>query len=107
MVNIKKVKQSDIGVYVALHNGTPITDGEGHILCIDSTEYDLKRISMLMETAKKFGYKDNLSVEFIDSVRKVSDEEYAIQQARYEAGLDPDPYDIGDIMSAKQNMGVR
>ena len=89
---------------MALSNGTPITDGEGHVLCIDSREYDIKRIGMLMDTARKYGYRENLSVEFLDSVRKVSDEEYLVQQMRWEAGMDPDPYDIGDIVEAKQNL---
>ena len=106
-MNITTVKQSNIGVYVALSNGLPITDGEGHVLCIDAKENDLKRITLLLDTAKRYGYREQLGVEFLDSVRKVSDEEYLVQQQRFEAGLEPDPYDIGDIVAAKQAMIAR
>lgn len=106
--NIKTVQETDIGVYVATSNGLPIDDGDGHVLLIQSRELDLKRISTLMKAARDHGYNENLGYDFIPGVRPVSDQEALIQQARLEAGLQPDTQELGTaIDDIKRGRAIR
>ena len=99
MSNIKGIKYSKLGIYVAMSGGIPIDDGYGHVLSINATYGDLSKIKALMDAARSHGW-DNLDYEFIPEVRKVSDEEYLVQQQRMEAGLQPDPYEINSSVEA-------
>lgn len=100
MSTLSSVTFSTLGVYVAMSNGLPITDGDGRALTIASHKDDLTKIAELMRAAKHYGYTENLDYEFIPEVRKVNDEEYLVQQQRLEAGLDPDPYEINSAVEA-------
>jgi hypothetical protein len=93
------VKETDLGVYIALSAGIPIDDDEGHVLCIQSREGDTGRIREVIGMARGMGY-GAVTVHFIPGVRTVSDDEFAIQQARLEAGMLPDPYEIGSALDA-------
>lgn len=96
-MSLRVVKETNIGVYVALSFGIPIDDGDGHVLSIPSRENDRQRIGTLIVTAKAYGY-DNVSVNFIAGVRKIDDDEYEVQQQRLEAGLVPDVNELGSAM---------
>lgn len=93
------VKETDLGVYVGLSAGIPITDDDGHTLLIESREGDRDRAWKVIKLARALGY-EAVTVEFIPGVRSVSDDEYAIQQARLEAGLIPDEKEIGSAIDA-------
>jgi hypothetical protein len=93
------VKETDLGVYVGLSAGIPITNDDGETLLIESREGDRERAWEVIKLARALGY-EMVTVEFIPGVRSVSSDEYAVQQARLEAGLIPDPYEIGSAIDA-------
>lgn len=92
--NLSAVNETNIGVYIALSFGVPIDDTDGHTLLIQSKRNDRRRIQTLIKTAKAYGF-ENVTVEFMQGVRPVSDDEYAVQQARMEAGMIPDTQELG------------
>lgn len=98
-MTVKRVQETNIGVYVATSAGIPIDDGDGHFLTIDSIQHDRSRIELLHKTAESMGY-EQVGHFFMDAVRKIDDDEWIIQQQRLEAGLTPDPYDIGEMIDA-------
>lgn len=93
------VKETDLGIYVGMSAGIPITDDDGHTLLIESREGDRSRAWEVIKLARALGY-ESVTVEFIPGVRSVSDDEYALQQARLEAGLLPDELEIGSAIDA-------
>ena len=93
------VQETTLGTYVATSFGVPIDDGAGHVLAIGARQNDKAKIKTLMQTAASYGY-ENLDYKFMPGVRPVSDDEYLIQQQRMEAGLQPDPYEMGSAIDA-------
>lgn len=93
------VKETDLGVYVGMSAGIPITDDDGHTLLIASREGDRAKAWEVINLARALGY-EAVTVEFLPGVRPVSDDEYEIQQARLEAGLLPDELEIGSALDA-------
>ncbi len=103
MQTVKKeyVADTNLGVYVALSNGKYIVDSddpaEAQQLSIQAWRGDQRRIDELIREAKSFGL-ENITVEFIPDVRKVTQEEYEEQQQRLAEGKTPDPYDLGALI---------
>lgn len=90
----KVVSEVDYGVYVwKMPNGAYLADDERRWLSIASMRGDMRRIAELSDTVKAYGIHEG-SPEFIEGVRKVTDDEYDEQVERLEQGLIPDIYDI-------------
>lgn len=93
---LKEVAETKYGVYVwQMPDGKWVGDDEGHYMLIPSVYGDPIKIKMLTEAARSYGVIEG-APKFLPGRRKVSDEEYAEQEARLKAGLTPDPWDIGE-----------
>lgn len=88
------VSEVNYGVYVwRMPNGSYIADSDKRWLSIASLRGDIRRINQLQEAVKGYGIEEG-TPEFIEGVRKVTDDEYDEQLERMEAGMIPDIYDI-------------
>lgn len=89
------VEEYDWGVYVwQLPDGTYLADDDANFLNIPAKFGDRAKIKRLAEVAAHYGYPDGTAV-FSGGSRQINDEEFWEQICRLEAGLTPDPYDIG------------
>ena len=105
-VSKKHLPDTNLGVYVALSKGRYIVDEDGRQLSISAWQGSRKRQAELIEVAKSYGLED-ITVEFIPDVRKVSDDEYEEQQERLAEGKTPDPYDLGAMIDEyKSGRGI-
>ena len=92
------------GVYVwEMPNGQWVGDDEGHYMLIPAVFADAEKIKILTEAAQGYGVTEG-GPKFLPGRRKVSDEEYAAQEARLHAGLTPDPWDLGEGLDAAKRM---
>ena len=86
------------GVYV-----WEMPNDEGHYMLIPAVFGDAEKIKILTEAAEGYGVTEG-APKFLPGRRKVSDEEYAAQEARLHAGLTPDPWDLGEGLDAAKRM---
>jgi hypothetical protein len=92
------------GVYVwEMPDGKWVGDDEGHYMLIPAVFGDAEKIKILKEAAEGYGVTEG-EPKFLPGRRKVSDEEYAAQEARLHAGLTPDPWDLGEGLDAAKRM---
>jgi hypothetical protein len=96
--------KSKFGVYVwEMPDGRWVGDDEGHFMLIPSVFGDEEKLKILKEVAEGYGVIEG-APKFLPGRRKVSDEEHASQQARLNAGLTPDPWDLGEGLDAAKRM---
>jgi hypothetical protein len=103
--NEKKMKVSvvddyGVGLYVwELENGQWISDGEGHFLTMPSDRGDEYKLGIFKKYAhnllRESGVEPNGRAVFLPGHRQITDEQYEEQKARQDAGLTPDPFDVG------------
>jgi len=92
------------GVYVwEMPDGKWVGDDEGNYMLIPAVFGDAEKIKILKEAAEGYGVTEG-APKFLPGRRKVSDEEYAAQEARLHAGLTPDPWDLGEGLDAAKRM---
>jgi hypothetical protein len=92
------VRENLPGLYVwEMPDGRWVGDDEGHWMNIKSMRGDLKRIAQLKEAARAYGITEGKAV-FLEGHNQVTDDEYEVQRQRLEAGLMPDPYDLGHLI---------
>ena len=84
-------------------DGKWVGDDEGHYRLIPAVFGDAEKIKILKEAAEGYGVTEG-APKFLPGRRKVSDEEYAAQEARLHAGLTPDPWDLGEGLDAAKRM---
>ena len=73
------------------------------LMLITAVFGDAEKIKILTEAAQGYGVNEG-GPKFLQGRRKVSDEEYAAQEARLHAGLTPDPWDLGEGLDAAKRM---
>lgn len=92
------VEETNIGMYIwMLPHGEPLMDDEANMLAIPSRRGDKKRMDLLRQAAKSYGYPEGEPYFYAGS-RRISDEEFWEQIERIMNGEIPDPYDIPAIM---------
>jgi len=96
--NSKKiVEEVPYGTYVwRMNDGTYLVDEEYRHLSVFCIKGNQKAIDALTREARNLGFGDG-APEWKPGTRKISDEEYAEQEARERLGLVPDPLDWGAI----------
>lgn len=82
-------------------DGRVVQDSDGNVMNIeinnvDDQEERKTKVDALRKAARAFGV-DGGHAQFLSGNRRISDEEYANQLARRDAGLIPDPFDRGAI----------
>ncbi len=100
------VEETNIGLYIwMLPSGEPLMDEDANMLAIPAKRGDQKRISLLKQAARSYGYPDGEPYFYAGS-RRISDDEFWDQIDRMMNGEIPDPYDIPALMGeieAKQS----
>jgi hypothetical protein len=92
---ISTVSETNLGVYVwQMPDDSFVADSEANVMSIAAMRGDITAISKITNAAKHYGFEEGKPV-FLEGVRKISDEELQEQIYRMNAGLVPDPYDIG------------
>jgi len=98
--NRQIVEESPFGVYIWRIGNSFVANEDGDALSIDSTKGDNERIDTLRK-AVVYWCGEEIAAQgeayFVSGARKISDEEYEHQRARQEAGLVPDPFDMGAV----------
>lgn len=94
----KVIDEVDYGVYVwEMPDGSYIQDSDGRFFCVASTKHNFQRYQALKKAVEsEFGITEGRVVWF-SGHRPVSDDEYEVQLQRYEAGLQPDIWDVAAI----------
>lgn len=100
---------NDWGIYVwRKANGKIFGDGQGNIMNVKGTRFDLVAISKLSDAAKAYGVYEGGKAEFWAGCRPVSDMEYSEQRDRMRQGYIPSETDYGawhDAERARQKHG--
>ncbi len=103
----KKLREIDeviFGVYVwEMPDGKWVGDDAGHYMLIPSTKGDVNKINALTAAARSYGVIEGRP-KFLAGRRKVSDTEYEEQMARLQAGMTPDPWDVGEALDAYRRL---
>lgn len=90
------VSQTNLGIYVwQFPDGQFFADEDANVLSITAMRGDIRAMSKITSAAKFYGAKEGRPV-FLEGRRKINDEELKEQIQRAQAGLVPDPYDIGE-----------
>ena len=85
------------GLYLwKMPNGQFVGDSEGNFLNIAAMYGSIEKIARLRQVVALYGISEGEPV-FFPGHRRVTDAEYEDQQARLQAGLTPDPDDLGVI----------
>jgi len=101
---IKEIEETIYGVYVwEMPDGRWVGDDDGHYMLIPSVKGDIVKVQALRNAAKSYGVTEG-KPKFLAGRRKVTDEEYEEQRQRLNAGLTPDPWDIGEAIDAYRRM---
>lgn len=91
------VDEVNYGVYVwEMPDKKIVGDDQGNFLSVAGMSGDFSKMALLKRAVAEFGITEG-EPRFLSGHRKVSDEEYAEQKARFEEGLVPDQYDIPAI----------
>lgn len=103
--NRQVIKEVPWGVYVwQCPDGEFLGDDEGNFLLTDVVEEgNPAAIKAITDAARHYGFPDGKPV-YWSGKRPISDEEYERQLARAEAGLVPDPFDIGAIRDEERGL---
>jgi hypothetical protein len=64
-------------------------------MLIPAVRGDQEKIKQITDAARSYGISEGQAL-FVAGRRKVSDEEYAQQEARLRMGMTPDPFDIDE-----------
>jgi len=100
------IEETDYGIYVwAMPNGKWVGDDDGNFLSISAKKGDREAIRKLTEAVRYYGVIEG-KAKFLSGHRKVSDTEYEHQRARMEAGLVPDPFDVGAMKEELRDRGI-
>ncbi len=92
------VEELPIGIYLAMtEDGKYIRNQYGDFLNIPAEKGDLKKVSELLDAARRYGV-ENPSVEFVSGSYRIDDDEYKEQVQRMAAGLMPDKNDINNLI---------
>lgn len=96
--NKQVIKEVIWGVYVwQTPDGEFLGDDNGNFLLTDlTTEDNPAAIKAITDAARHYGFPEGRPV-YWSGKRPITDEEYEHQLAREQAGLVPDPLDIGAI----------
>lgn len=101
---MREIEETIYGVYVwQMPDGKWVGDDEGHYMLIPSVKGDVAKINALTAAARSYGVNEG-GPKFLAGRRKVTDDEYAEQEARLRMGLTPDPWDIGEGMDYLRKM---
>jgi hypothetical protein len=101
---VKEVQETKYGVYVwEMPDGKWVGDDEGHYMLVPATQGDKDSIKAITDAAKSYGIEEGGPV-FLAGRRKVTDEEYSLQETRLKLGLTPDPYDIGEGLDLQRKL---
>lgn len=105
--NLSAVKETDFGVYYWVDkNNRPVTNTEGHNLCVYSHRSDRTKLEALKKAAKYWGIDGGHAI-FQEGTRPVSEEEFQTQQQRLLAGLDPDPLAPASVADIAKKLGYK
>lgn len=110
---VQAVEEFSYGTYVWEIDGKWIADDEGRMLCVAAEKNDPEKLGALKSAAHNYlldmGEEPRGKAVFLSGHRPVSDEQYDVQKARQEAGLTPDPFDVGamqdELAEARKNGG--
>lgn len=101
---LTQIEETIYGVYVwEMPDGKWVGDDEGHYMLISSVKGDKDKIQALTDAARSYGVTEGKPV-FLAGRRKVTDEEYSMQETRLKLGLTPDPYDIGEGLDLQRKL---
>ena len=96
MSKVTVVQETNMGVYIWKDkDGRTVVNEENDVMNIASEQFDEGKIELLRQAAVKFGIEGG-HAEFRPGARQINDEELQQQIERRDAGLIPDPYDVGE-----------
>lgn len=102
--NRQIIEEVPYGVYVwQFEDGSFAGDSDGNFMLIPSAKGDQKKIELLRQAAKHYGFDEGTPVYWTGK-RPITDEEYEEQLARERLGLVPDPLDYGAIKDEMRNL---
>lgn len=100
----KTVKEAPWGMYVwQTPDGEYLADEQGRFMHVFCEEGNRAAIKALTDAAKGYGFPEGRAV-YWSGKRPISDEEYEHQLARAQAGLVPDPLDMGAIKDEMEGL---